>query len=154
MYAVLPNAESQDPAAMEPATPQRVVAMHMDNSYLVIITTVGVQIWAGGRNRLKIGELVRDQASLLECGPNIAGLWSPSRRQIATLVRVWECLQCLHAFDTFDHVSDGQRLSDDLWHEVIADIGAASRRRWSTLLAPRHPRRGCASADLCACGAH
>lgn len=88
MYAVLPDAssESQDPA-VEPATPHRVVSLHMDNDYLVIITTVGVQIWAGGRNRLKLGELVRDQASLLEFGPNINGLWSPSRRQIATLVR-------------------------------------------------------------------
>lgn len=88
MYAVLPES-SQDPSistADGKIATSSVVALQMDSEYLVVITSKGAQIWAGGKSRVKLGELVRDEASLEECGHNVTGVWSSSRRQLAVLV--------------------------------------------------------------------
>lgn len=87
MYSAVPEGSQDASIKSADGNPtSSVAALQMDNEFLIVVTSKGAQIWAGGKSRVKLGELVRDEASLSECGYNITGVWSSSRRQLAVLV--------------------------------------------------------------------
>lgn len=53
---------------------------------LVIVTSTTIQLWNGGQQKIKLGELVRDEDSIEEEGVSIRAWWCPSRRVIAVAV--------------------------------------------------------------------
>ena len=48
---------------------------------LVVVTSSTIQLWSGGQQKMKLGELVRDQESIEDEGRSIRAWWCPSRRE-------------------------------------------------------------------------
>ncbi|KAH7624062.1 hypothetical protein Ndes2526B_g01314 [Nannochloris sp. 'desiccata'] len=59
---------------------------------LVIVTSTTIQLWNGGQQKIKLGELVRDEDSIEEEGVSIRAWWCPSRRVIAVATRLGHIL--------------------------------------------------------------
>ena len=53
---------------------------------LVVVTSTTIQLWSGGQQKIKLGELIRDEESIEDEGVNIRAWWCPSRRVIAVAV--------------------------------------------------------------------
>jgi hypothetical protein len=53
---------------------------------LVLVTSTTIQLWNGGQQKIKLGELVRDEENVEEEGVNSRAWWCPSRRAIAVAV--------------------------------------------------------------------
>lgn len=78
-------AVGQDVAAQEDE--EEIVMLHLDSEYCVVISKRAIQVWTGGKNRVKLGQVARDAESMEQLGCNVAGVWSTSRHQLAVLVR-------------------------------------------------------------------
>ena len=50
---------------------------------LLIVTSIRLQIWSGGKDRIKLGEYLRSRKALEREGVAAAATWSPSKRRIA-----------------------------------------------------------------------
>ena len=64
-----------------------VVHLSLNDDYLVVVSTVSVQIWSGDQHRVKLGRLTRDAESIAADGLNRRAVWCGSRRLLAVLVR-------------------------------------------------------------------
>ena len=72
--------------AREDPSEEVVYASFNGSDYLVVVTTTAVQLWSGGQQRIKLGELVRDTESLESKGRITKAWWCPSKRVIAAAV--------------------------------------------------------------------
>jgi len=66
-----------------------IVQISFVDNYLVVVSTVCVQIWSGGQHRVRLGQLRRDADSVKSDGLNRQAVWGPSRRLLAVLVRTY-----------------------------------------------------------------
>ena len=71
-----------------------VYASFNGSDYLIVVTTTVVQLWSGGQQRIKLGELIRDAESLENDGRNTQAWWCPSKRVIAVAVRTHKRQHC------------------------------------------------------------
>lgn len=88
-----PRAYSAIPASAsggEAGEQEQIVHLHLDGEYCVVLSQRVIQIWTGGKNRVRLGQVVREDDSVEHLGVNIAGVWSTSRHQLAVLVRGWD----------------------------------------------------------------
>lgn len=69
--------------------------LHLDQDFFVLVSTESIQVWSGGQQRVRLGVLKRDQASVAEEGLNRRAVWCPSRRLLAVLVRRCTCFRAL-----------------------------------------------------------
>lgn len=65
-----------------------VVHLSLNDDYLVVVSTVSVQIWSGDQHRVMLGQLRRDVGSITSDGLNRRAVWCGSRRLLAVLVRL------------------------------------------------------------------
>lgn len=68
------------------ALPSTVVYTSFGGDLLVVVTSTSLQVWSGGQQRLKLGEVVRDEHVTKEEGCITCACWCPSRRVIAVAV--------------------------------------------------------------------
>jgi hypothetical protein len=66
---------------------QEIVFLTLDEEYLVLVTSSGIQIWSGGKQRVRLGKLKRSQASLEAEGCHTRAFWSGRRHLLAVVVR-------------------------------------------------------------------
>ena len=74
------------PASDSQTQQEDVVYMHLDNDFLVLVTTYRIQIWTGGQHRVKLGTYTRSADSLRLEGLNKKAYWSSSKKSLAILV--------------------------------------------------------------------
>jgi hypothetical protein len=53
---------------------------------LAVVTRSALQVWSGGRHRLRLGACARPAASVAEEGVNVCAAWCPTRRIVAVAV--------------------------------------------------------------------
>ena len=63
-----------------------VLHLSLNSDYLVVVSTVSVQIWSGDQHRVMLGHLRRDTESIKADGLNRRAVWCGSRRLLAVLV--------------------------------------------------------------------
>ena len=63
-----------------------VLHLSLNDDYLVVVSTVSVQIWSGDQHRVMLGHLRRDTESIKADGLNRRAVWCGSRRLLAVLV--------------------------------------------------------------------
>lgn len=62
-----------------------IVYLHLDSEYCIVLGKGVIQVWTGGKNRVRLGQVERAADSIEQLGTNIAGVWSSSRHQLAVL---------------------------------------------------------------------
>lgn len=65
---------------------EEVIYIAIDQDYFVIVSTSRIQLWTGGRHRVKLGTFTRGEESIRNDGLNRKALWNSSRRNLAVLV--------------------------------------------------------------------
>ena len=72
------------------------VAVHLDATLLVAVTTKSVQILSGGQLRILLGECRLTKEEQHRFGQHITAVWCPRRRMLAVLVRAHVTVIILH----------------------------------------------------------
>jgi hypothetical protein len=75
-----------------------VVHLSLNDEYLVVVSTVSVQIWSGDQHRVMLGQLKRDAESIAADGLNRRAVWCASRKLLAVLVSSLSTDQRLDSF--------------------------------------------------------
>jgi len=100
-----------------------VIHLSLNDDYLVVISTVSIQIWSGDQHRVMLGQLRRDAESITSDGLNRRAVWCGSRRLLAVLVSNSQVL--------------GERIllilaTKFLWIQVVSNLSACNDHQCAT----------------------
>lgn len=62
------------------------IFLHADQEYVVAVTEVSVQVWAGAQARVRLGQVHLCREDVDAFGTHVAACWSPDRARLAVLV--------------------------------------------------------------------
>lgn len=62
------------------------IYLHADQEYVIAVTAAAVQVWSGGAQRVRLGEVTLSQEDADSFGTHAAAVWSPERGRLAVLV--------------------------------------------------------------------